>query len=41
LPFLARQNLFLMPIGLIGLLALVASLLNINVARLTLGIFVA
>jgi hypothetical protein len=30
-----------MPIGLIGLLALGASLLGVNVARVTLGIFVA
>lgn len=41
LPFLTRQNLFLAPIGLIALVYLLFTLLQVNVARLVLGVFVA
>jgi hypothetical protein len=41
LPFLTRQNLFLAPIGLIGLLFLLGSLAGVNASRLVLGVFVS
>lgn len=41
LPFLARQNLFLAPIGVVVALCALATLLQVNIARLVLGIFVA
>ena len=41
LPFLARQNLFLAPIVGICALFLLLTLLQVNVARVVLGVFVS
>lgn len=41
LPFLTRQNLFLAPIAGVVLLLALLTLLQVNVARLVLGVFVA
>ena len=41
LPFLQRQNLFLAPIGVIAVLYLLLVILQVNVARIVLGLFVA